>query len=422
MPEPGTNTAGEEIRISDLASPRLSPAQLQAIDYGNAQQVKFDEDTILAAARSQTGLDDFGASEFRERLRIWIRAVDEDTGLSPLGRLSLWNEMVRFAATRLRVEDLIRRQPKILTTEIETPLVIAGLPRSGTTYLLQILAGDRRLRSLPYWEAVRPVAESFIENGIDKRREICGTEWEEMDNLLPYIKSIHEFSPDHISEDVELQCIDFGSYYFEWLARVDRWRDYYYSHDQTSVYRYMRKMLQLLSWQRGPNRWVTKCPQHMEQLGAVQAALPGSTLVITHRDPLASIQSAITAVAYRARVMRTEINLQSIADYWIARYERLLQACVHDHDQLNKAGLHDVYFHLMMADPHATLEEIYQKSGIVMDDTARADLAKAIGANKRGKHGQLVYDMRGDFGLDPATIRKRFEFYHDRFPVRIEVK
>ena len=278
------------------------------------------------------------------------------------------------------------------------------------------------MRSLPYWEAVRPIAEPFVKDGADTRHELCAAEWAQQDAVLPYIKSIHEFSPDHISEDVEMQCIDFGSYYLDWLSMAKPWRDYYFAHDHTPVYQYMRKMFQVLSWQRGPSQWVTKCPQHMEQLLSVNAALPGSTTVINHRDPVASIQSAITGVAYSARLTRTRVDIKAIGDYWVDRYERLLQACVRDRDSLDPAHSHDVYFHELMADPIGVLETIYEKAGIEFDDDARADFSAAIAANSRGKHGQLVYDLREDFGLEPAVLRERFSFYFDRFPVRIEVK
>ena len=409
------------IRVEDLAHPVLSDIQRQALAAAEAAPVVLTVEAVLDTARAQTGLEAFGAPDFRERLEQWVAAVVADTGLSAFGRAALWSEMVRFAATRLRVEDLLQRTPAISATAIETPLVVAGLPRSGTTYLLQVLAGDRRLRALPYWEAVRPVAAPFISNGVDTRYDLCAEEWRRTDALLPLAKTMHEFSPDHISEDIELQCIDFGSYYVEWLCEAPLWRDYYVSHDHTPVYRYMRRMLQVLSWQRGPNRWVTKCPQHMEQLLSVAAALPGSTLLVLHRDPVASIQSAITAVAYRARLTHRTVDLKRISDYWIDRYERLLRACVRDRDLLPPGQAHDVYFHRMMADPMGTLEQIYRCANLAFDDAAQADLQAAIASNSRSKHGKLVYDIRADLGLDPAAIRERFGFYFERFPASIEV-
>jgi hypothetical protein len=414
-------TTNKKIRIDDLAAPQLSALQQQAVAYATSNPVDFSVDMILAAARTQTGLSNFGDDGFLRRLRAWAEAAEGEIELSPVGRMGVWKEMVRFAATRLMVEDTMRRFPAVLETQIETPLVVAGLPRSGTTYLLQLLSSDRRLRSLPYWEAVRPVAEFYVKNGVDSRHELCAREWATQDALLPFVKAIHEFTPDHISEDVELQCIDFGSYYLDWLSMSPRWRDYYFAHDQTPVYLYMRKMFQLLSWQRGPSRWVTKCPQHMEQLLPLTEALPGSTIVINHRDPVASIQSAITGVAYSARLTRTRVDLPAIASYWIDRYERLLRACVRDRDRLSAAKSHDVYFHNLMRSPMETIEAIYAKAGLELTADAREDFAGALAANVRGKHGQLVYDLRGDFGLDPAAIRERFGFYYNRFPVEIEV-
>lgn len=417
-----TTQLGEKIRLTDLAHPVLSELQRTVSEQAKAHPVTMTTDAVLAAARERTGLSDFGPDDFRERLGMWMQALEDDRELSAVGRASAFNEAVRYAAARLQVEDTIRRHPEILDIDVDRPLVIAGLPRSGTTYLLQLLSADRRLRSLPHWEAVRPVREPYVGDGGDTRYDLCAAEWAQTDAVMPYVKAIHEFSPDHISEDIELQGLDFGGYYLEWIAHVPAWRDYQFAHDATPVYRYMRKAMQLLSWQQGPNRWVTKCPQHMEQLPAVDAALPGAYIVVNHRDPVASIQSAITGIAYSARLNRTRVDMKGIADYWIDRYERLLRACVRDRDRLDPARSYDLYFHDLMADPLGRIEDIYARAGVPFDEQSRDAFQGAIERNKRGRHGQLVYDLRGDFGLEPEAIRERFAFYFDRFPVRVEVK
>ena len=415
-------TVAEKIKLTDLANPVLSEVQAGALAYAAAQPINLTAEAVLAAARERTGLSDFGAEDFHERLNMWVQAVADDTELSAVGRLTCFNEAVRYASARLQVEDTIKSHPEILDIDIDRPLVIAGLPRSGTTYLLQLMSADQRLRSLPHWEAVRPVRAPYMQDGKDTRYDLCAGEWAQTDAILPYIKAIHEFSPDHTSEDIELQGVAFGGYYFEWIAHVPGWRDYQFTHDPTPVYRYMRRMMQLLSWQKGPNRWVTKCPQHMEQLLSVNAALPGAYTVINHRDPVASIQSAITGIAYGARLTRTRVDMKQIAEYWIDRYEHLLRACVRDRDQLDPARSYDLYFHELMADPFGQIEEIYRRADIPFDQQTRDAFQGAIDHNKRGKHGQLVYDLRGDFGLEPDAIRERFSFYFDRFPVRVEVK
>jgi len=415
--------AGEKVRIEDIKNPVRSELQLQALAYAEANPVDLSPEAVLAAAQAATGLSHFGADDFRPRLKLWLECCDADQMMSAVARAGVFRQAVGYATQRLYLEDFIRRHPEVEQVDIDRPLVIAGLPRSGTTYTLALLAGDPRLRSLPHWEGVRPIAEPYIVDGKDTRHELCEAEWAQADAMLPLTKLVHEFSPDHVTEDIELQGMDFGGYYIEWTARVPGWRDFQFATDRTPWLRYIRRAMQAMTFQKGPNRWVTKCPQHMEQMQEVMAALPGAFIVLNHRDPVASIQSACTAMGYSARLTRKKIDLDEIAEYWIDRYERLLRTCVNDRDSVPADRCYDLYFHELMKDPVGQLEAIYRQADMPFDEQTRSAFEQAIAANKRGKHGQLVYDLRGDFGLDPNAIRDRFAFYFERFPqVRVEVE
>lgn len=420
---PGETRNGQ-IDITDLKRPVLSGLQRDALE--NAPQIPLDEETVLQRAREATGLSDFGEEDFRERLRLWMKCTHDDEGLTRIGQAGVFGLAVRYATNRLRIEDCVKRHPEILDIEIERPLVIAGLPRSGTTHLQNFLAADVRLRSLPYWEAVRPVPapDEIAEPGEDDPRHAkCAREWAEADALLPYSKAMHEFSPDHISEDVEFQGINFGSYYLEWITFSPEWRDHYFATDQTPTYRYLKKCLQVLNFLTGTDkRWLLKCPQHMEQLAPLTTVFPDATVVITHRDPVASIQSAITANCYRARVCRTRVEPEMTADYWIDRYRRLLEACVRDRDELDDSRTVDIYFENFMANSMSAVEEIYRKAGLSLDEALRCAMADFLGRNPRGKYGRVHYDLRRDFGLEPDEVRSKFQFYFDRFPVAVEVR
>jgi hypothetical protein len=414
--------SAEKIDIADLKDPVLTDIQRAALAAAEANPVPLTEAAVLGAAQAATGLSDFGDDGFRVRLRLWLKGTAEDPNLSAAGRAGIFMDSVRYASNRLRVEDLVKRHPEILDIEIDRPIVVAGLPRSGTTYLQSFLAADDRLRSLPFWEAVRPVPEEQAAAGMDDPRLVkAREEWAQYDALLPYIKSIHEFSPDHISEDIELQAVDFGSYYLEWLVMAPEWQEHYFATDQTPTYRYLKKMLQVLTWFKGPNRWLIKCPQHMEQLIPLTEVFPDATVVINHRDPTASIQSAITALCYSARIRCKTVQPDQVAEYWIQRYERLLGACVRDRGKLDDARVVDVYFHELMADPWKVIREIYRKAGLPLTDAAWWAMDSFVRNNPRGKHGQIVYDLRRDFGRTPDQIRARFGFYFDRFPVKAEV-
>jgi hypothetical protein len=419
------STGLTKIVISDMRDPKLSELQSATLAWGAANPVAISEVEVIDAAKALTGMDDFGPDDFRERLRIWVGSIEAETDLTQLARRGLRDDMVRYAANRLRVEDIVRRHPDILKIEIDRPVIIAGLPRSGTTYLQNFLGADDRLRSLPYWEAVRPVPATAEETGdpvTDPRHALAAEAWRQIDALLPFIKMIHPFDPDHISEDIELQAIDFSSYYLDWAVPNDIWASYYFSHDQTGTYRYLKKVVQVLTYLRGPNRWLLKCPQHMEQLRALHEVFPDATIVINHRDPVASIQSAITSIGYSSRTRVTTVKPDAIATYWIERYGKLLDRFVADRELLPAARFEDVYFHELMADPMAVVSRIYEKADLPLTDAVRRKMQTALQEHTRGKHGALDYDLRRDFQLEPEKVRARFRAYMDSFPVQVEVR
>ncbi|MGI4746872.1 MAG: sulfotransferase family protein [Janthinobacterium lividum] len=420
-----TRPTAQIIDITDLRTPVLTDIQRGALQAAAAIPVTFTRAAILDAATVETGLSDFGNEDFLERLDIWLQAIDEDENASALTRLNLFQMTIRYAATRLRVEDIVRRHPEILDIVIDRPIIVAGLPRSGTTHLLDLLSADNRLRSLPWWEAIAPVPAPGDEPGeldANPRHTRAEAGWQGFEAVLPYMKVMHEFSADHISEDIELQALDFSSYLIEWLAYVPRWRDYYLSHDQAGSYAYLKKGLQVLTHLRGPNRWVIKCPQHMEQLPVLYRTFPDATFVLTHRDPVGSVRSAMTMALYAARVLRRRVDPAEPADYWIDRYQRLLRACVRDRDCLPEAQTLDIYFHEWIKNPDLILREIYRKAGLPLTDATLAEIHARRHAHDNGQPVKLVYDLHRDFGLDAATVRSSFDFYFARFPVRIEVE
>jgi hypothetical protein len=141
------------IQIEDLARPRL-PLPLRALNFAGrpfARGVSLDEEGLLAAARRRSGLADFGDPAFREPLRVLPAALEREAGLSPLGRFVARSLVVQLLVTRLRAEALLRAHPEILEEEVRAPIVILGLPRTGTTHLHNVMSKDPALRSLPYW-------------------------------------------------------------------------------------------------------------------------------------------------------------------------------------------------------------------------------------------------------------------------------
>jgi hypothetical protein len=414
-----------DVRIDDLKAPVLTPMQKMVLDGFAGVDVEFTEEAVLKEAKQRTGLSDFGPDDFRERLGVWCQAVDEDADLGPMGQVRFFGDMVRYASNRLRFHDLLKRHPEILDVEIRNPIIIAGLPRSGTTHLVNLIAADTRLRSLPYWESLEPVPDAntpAAPKERDPRYVRCAGEYQMFSQIAPLLKNMHDMTPDHVHEEIEVGALDFSTFLPEWLAVVPRWRDYYYAHDQRPHYAYMKNVLKALQWLRGPKRWILKSPQHLEQLGPLIETFPDATVALTHRDPVSVVASAITMLTYGDRMRRTKVDPSAVAAYWSDRVERLLRACVRDRHLLPTTQSIDVLFHEFMADDVGMVERIYDVASLDMTDDARASLEQYMADHPRGKHGRILYDLPGDFGVDPEELRRRFDFYYERFPIRSEAK
>jgi hypothetical protein len=413
-----------DIDFDDLTSPQLTEVQRQILEFTEAKQVDFDIDRMIAEALEHAGADDLDDTDgFGDRLTAHVAAIEADDGLRQLTRSTLRQRVVRLLRNRLSLNELIKRYPEIESIPIEKPFIVVGMPRSGTTHLVNLIAADPRRRALPYWESQEPIparGEGPDIFGVDPRYARAKAEHDALMVSAPVVAAMHDRFPEAIEEEVELLDLDLAGYVLEWHARVPDWRDYYLTLDQTRHYAYLKKVLQALTFLRGPRTWILKSPQHCEQLGPLMATFPDATVAFTHRDPVAVVQSAITMMAYSDRLRRTSIDPEWLLDYWTDRVQRLLSACVRDRELVASEHSIDVNFHQLNGNELPLLDELYRRGGVDLTPKVRKRFQQYLDGNPRGKHGRIHYDLQRHFGVSADELRGRFGFYFDRFDVRPE--
>ena len=380
-----------------------------------AADCPLDADVLHAKARTETGLDDFGADDYRERLDVYLAALQEIPGLHDTGIVNFHAQMVQWLKNRLLLTDLLTRHPEIHDIELEPPVVIAGLPRTGTTHLHNLLAAAPTFRTMPYWESNEPFplpSEAGMEP--DPRRTRMDVAVEVMNLVMPHFALMHEMTTDHVHEEIQLLANDFSTMLFETLGHVPRWRDYYLSHDQTPHYEHLATQLKALQFLRGGRRWLLKSPQHLEQLPVLNAVFPGVVVVCTHRDPVPVVLSMLAMLTYTARMHCHPVPVQEIAASWIDRLELMLNALVRDRDLLPPERSIDVRFDDFMADEIGVASRIYDLAGEPVSDEARVAIEGYLAGHQRGRLGRIATSAEM-FGLDEDDMRARFSRYADRF-------
>lgn len=403
------------IRLDDLADPVFPEAAvpMRAGLAGYGAGLQLSPAALLQAATERTGLDNWGDSGFRERLDVLCESLVAEADLSGVGRAMVFEQLVGHLVNRLRLEDLIAANPEIESVEIERPIIICGLPRTGTTHLHNLIAADPALRYLPYWESMEPIATPG-EPDPQARRERCAVGLDLINTSMPEFKRMHDMTVDHAHEEIQLLGNDISGMLFECSYYVPTFAQHYKTHDQSASYAYMKRTLQALQWLRGGTRWVLKSPQHLEQFPALYATFPDATFVVTHRDPVEVTRSMATMISYAARMACDRPDPVKISNYWLDRADDLLTGCLRDRDVLPAAQSVDVRFEDFMADEDATVAAIYELAGQPLDARAKEAMAQFCVEHPRGRYGAVDYQP-ADLGLDADEIATRLGDYRRRF-------
>jgi hypothetical protein len=406
-----------QVRLDDLAQPRFSPEAQQILDTmaAMAPLCELDADALHEKASADTGLHDFGAGDYRERLDVYLAAVREIDGLHEAGVVNFYGQLLQLLKNRLLLTDLLSRHPEIDDIELRSPVVIAGLPRTGTTHLHNLLAAAPTFRTMPYWESNEPFplpAEASVQP--DPRRTRMDVAVGAMNIVMPHFRLMHEMTTDHVHEEIHLLANDFSTMLFETLGDVPRWRDYYQAHDQTPHYQYLATQLRAMQFLRGGRRWLLKSPQHLEQVRVLDRVFPDGIVVFTHRDPAPVVLSMIAMVTYSARMHRSPVPVEQIAASWVNRLEQMFTALVRDRDTIGPERSIDIRFDDFMGDELGVAERVYALAGEPFTDAARAAIADYLAGHQRGRLGNVEtsYEM---FGLDEDDLRARFAPYVERF-------
>ena len=411
------------------ASP--SPARPAWVDGVNAlganlggaeHLVALDADSLLAAARAATGLDDFGDDGWQEPFAVLTDALAREAKLNTVGRLLTRAELVRVLANRLRLVDLWKREPEILAGQVRAPIFIVGTARSGTSILHEVLAQDPRLRSPATWEIFYSVPPPEAATCATDAR-IAGTDhevklWHE---VAPEYLTMHANAAVHPQECIFLMAHELASEHFSGVHDVPSYALWLATHDLTPSFRFHRRMLQTLQWRHPGERWLLKAPSHLTVLPALFAVYPDARVVFTHRDPAKTVPSTASLMATLRRMRRDHVDANAIAKLLVRGVAMGLEKMMAERASgaTPDGQFVDLRYADLMRDPLAAVRAVYDRLDMTLPDDI-ADLMRAyLAAKPRGKHGEHRYRLE-DFGLDRERLRRGYAAYCARFDVPAE--
>ena len=386
----------------------------------------LDADRLVDQAINTTGLDDFGEATWRDGLDRLVPALRDEARLNELGEQIAIDGLVELLTNRLTITEWRKQHPEVTTGDVVPPIVIVGQARTGTSILYDILAQDLATRAPLTWEVDQPVpppetATYDTDPRIDEVDDVLAG----VDLLMPGFGTMHPMGARLAQECARITASDFRSVIFPTQYRVPSYaRWVLYEADMAPAYRWHRQFLQHLQ-SRHPagdapaDRWLIKSPAHIWCLNELLAEYPNALLVQTHRDPLRIIASVSSLMVMLRGMTCDDPNLPEVVGEW-AEYiaEGLDRSVTAREDGTVAPGrVVDVQFEDFMADPFATIGQVYDALGHELSAESEARMRDFLAAHRQGEQSGHQYSF-ADTGLDPAVWRERTRRYQEHFGVR----
>ncbi len=366
---------------------------------------------LIRSAKAATGLGAFSEAPLREPLERLCHALNEEANLSPFGRMVQGTRLKSLIINRLRLDDLMRRNPDVLGAPDPDVLVISGLARTGTTLLHRALAADPNARSVPSWETLNPAPFPGETPGDPAGRIRRGEQAEAMMNwLAPDFATVHPVNAHQPEEDIlllDLTMISQTAEAVSWVPSYSAWLE---TVDHRPAYAYLRDVLKVLNWLKPGTHWVLKTPNHAEQLAAVFDIFPKATILQTHRDPMKTMPSCASLMSHAVGLSTDTVDRRAIARHWLRKSGLMASNAAAARKANPGRKVLDIQYRDLVSDPGKVIDAIYALHGEPLTPEG-AQSAKAFAMRPKPSADKPHAYALSEFGLSPADIQKTFAPY-----------
>lgn len=383
----------------------------------------FEVEPLVEEAQQRAGgLDDLGAGPYVEPLGLFVDSLNEEARLNQIGEYIAQERILLHTVNRLHYVEDRKRHPGIADVQIERPVFIIGLPRTGTTILHDILDQDPANRAPLTWELMFPSPPPTTADAVtDPRIAMCQATIPEGDERDVLFKAMHPMGALLSQECVVMMGESMCTALFHNQFRVPSYQDWVDQADWAPVYDFHRRQLQHLWFRKPGDRWVLKTGAHLWGLEQLLITYPDARIVFTHRDPVKSMTSYASLTSLVRSAGSDHVDREEVADDWTRRLQSKVQHAL----DVRLAGdypdaiFYDMFFPDFVADQFTEITKIYEALDLPMSDEGAAAMQAYIADHPKGKDGIHRYAPE-EYGVDPAEVREQFASYIEYFDLKPE--
>ena len=378
--------------------------------------MKINANEILDQAKSETGLSDLGEPLFFEGLNKLIDSINNEASLNEIGIQAQPIRIQGLLSNRLRFEEDLKKFPEILDQEIIAPIVIVGLPRTGSTMTHRLLASDPNHTAMLWWEGRYPALLPGEKRGdIEARMELGKAEVDAVVAASPEALDIHPWDYKGADEEILLLEHNFLSTVPESFMALPSYSKWIEEQDHTLAYEDLKKFIQYLQWQnpgREKKRWVLKSPHHLGFIDKMISVFPDAKIIQTHRDPIKTVPSFCSMCANLFEPLTTNFDKVFIGKHWSNKLTRALNHCMNISEK-HPDNFLDLEFLNMIKDPIDEMKKIYAFIGEPFGEKTEVAMEAWREENKH-EMGAHKYSLE-EYDLTESQINDNFAKYQQKY-------
>ncbi len=387
------------------------------LDRLGVSLVNIDIDNVKAAVEKKTGLTNWGNPQFYNDWKTHADFVNRNKGLNLTGKIAIRNDYTRHLTNYLLLQDAIKRHPDMITQPITRPIIITGLPRTGTTLLQRMLSQDPASRGPALWELFNPVVVDTPPDAATKFQTRSESFVKMVKNNSVPLWSIHPMLSNEADECTFILphhlgdlAIHAGMEYFDW----------YMKRDATPDYELHKQYLQSLQYKKTPQRrWVLKSPIHLPKLEALLKVYPDACIVFCHRSMTHVMASWFSYMATSKKFVAKNVDPKEVARNWLRIWKESMDIAMDVRAKFKPEQFFDVAYDDLVENPVKIAKEIYAHFDLPWSLTGERAMQQWLDNDRKTQKVGHRYTLQ-QFGMNEQTLMDTYKTYMEKYNVPVD--
>ena len=354
------------------------------------------------------GLDGhLGEDDYSEPLEILINSANKNNKFNLFGTFAFKNQLKDRLKMRSRLHNFMKDKDLPPPSD---PIFVTGLPRSGTTFLFNLLALDKNHRSPKYWEIMSPLPLTKSDFDIKRREWKINAELKFARTIIPKLRSMHHIRAQTPEECELLATINVRSFVYMCMANVPEYVEYLKDCSFESVFMWHKKFFQMLELNGKPKRWLLKDPSHIGHIPEILSTYPNAKFINIHRSPMESIGSFCSLAKNIRSAFSKNVNTKEIGNVILDFWQHSLNKGIDAKQNLSEGQIIDVSYSGLISNPLLSIKDIYEKFGLDIDIETENSMKQYLINQTKIKKQKHNYSLE-EFGLSEKNINDHLKNY-----------